>query len=211
MDGLLVDTERLCYRLWKRVYQEYGYEFKPDVYVRTVGGSAISSEAILKSVYGPQFPYLELRDQRNKYIDEEIAREGIAVKPGARELLDFLSAGNIPFSLATSTALARAREVLGFAGILERFEIIVAGDQVSQSKPDPEIFLKAAGLIAVPPENCVVLEDSPTGLRAACDARMIPVFVPDIISANEETARLAYATCSNLLDAQVLIESLIHG
>ncbi|MCC6931949.1 MAG: HAD family phosphatase [Deltaproteobacteria bacterium] len=209
MDGLVVDTEQISYPIWQRVFKENGYPFEYDVYIRTIGCDIKTSESIMKSAYGSDFPYMDLRAKRKQYGEEYVSKHGIPVKDGAVELIEFLSDLQVPYALATSTAFEKMQVTLKIAGITKYFQNIVAGDQVAKGKPDPEIFLKAAKLINTDPKCCVVLEDSLRGLQAAFASEMIPIFVPDVIRPNEETNKLAHATCCNLFEAKELIERML--
>ena len=81
---------------------------------------------------------------------------------------------------------------------------------VTHGKPAPDIFLKAAEELGIAPENCMVLEDSVAGIRAAAAAGMVPVLIPDTVPANDETRALSYAVIGSLEDIGPVIESLLQ-
>ena len=93
------------------------------------------------------------------------------------------------------------------AGILDRFDFLVCGDEVLNGKPDPEIFLKAAEKLKADVKNTMVLEDSYNGLRAAKSADMIPVMIPDLLKANEEITKLIYKETEDLEGVVKILES----
>ena len=113
------------------------------------------------------------------------------VKPGAEELLKFLKQQGYPLAIASSTPTEIVRQELSAAGLLDYFDRIVGGDQVSRSKPNPDIFLRAAELLRTEPSRCIVIEDSFNGIRAAKAAGMTAVMVPDQLQPDEEIKALA--------------------
>ncbi len=122
--------------------------------------------------------------------DAIVAREGIVRKPGLAELLEWLESRSIPKAVATSTRRSRAEAKLRETSLLHRFDAIVAGDEVARGKPEPDIFLRAADLLATAPTRCMVLEDSEPGVLAALAGGMVPVMVPDLLPPSP--ALLAY-------------------
>jgi beta-phosphoglucomutase-like phosphatase (HAD superfamily) len=92
-------------------------------------------------------------------------------------------------------------------GIFEYFDVIVSGDMVKKSKPDPEIFLLCAEKLGVPPSEITVFEDSQNGIKAAHAAGMRPVMVPDFVAPEKEVAALAYAVCSSLTEVKEKYEN----
>jgi beta-phosphoglucomutase-like phosphatase (HAD superfamily) len=103
---------------------------------------------------------------------------GLALKPGALDLLPALSA---PLAVVTSTGRIGAHHKLGLAGIAEAFTHVVTLDDVRAPKPDPEPYLLAASLFGVSPARCLVFEDSETGAEAAHRAGCVVVQVPDVV------------------------------
>jgi beta-phosphoglucomutase-like phosphatase (HAD superfamily) len=105
----------------------------------------------------------------------------LAVKPGVRELLEYLKSSSFRTAVASSTYTHIVEKELSDAGILPFFDRIVGGDQVSRSKPNPDIFLRAAEVLDTAPEACLVIEDSYNGIRAAKAAGMRAIMVPDLL------------------------------
>ncbi|MCB0080968.1 MAG: HAD family phosphatase, partial [Caldilineaceae bacterium] len=120
-------------------------------------------------------------------------------------LLDLLDTQQIPKAVATSSARAEARYTLANAGLLERFSIVVTGDQVERGKPAPDIFLLTAAQLGVPPSSCLVLEDSEAGVYAATAAGMCTFMVPDLIPPQPETAKRAFQVVESLADVHAWI------
>ena len=199
MDGLMFDTERLAVAAWVAAGRRFGVPVTTEDVIATIGLDARASEAVLRSRFGADMPYAEMRQYRIAHARARIEADGLPVKPGLYELLDDLEAQDIRRAVATSTRHERAAEYLAMAGVLERFDAIVGGDEVAHSKPEPDIFLAAAAAVGCPPAACVVLEDSESGLRAAARAGMRPILVPDIRRPCPEVAALAECECASLL------------
>jgi beta-phosphoglucomutase-like phosphatase (HAD superfamily) len=99
--------------------------------------------------------------------------------------------------------------LLQAAGVRQRFEIIVGGDDVTHGKPAPDLFLLAAARLGVAPSDCVVLEDSSAGIRAAHRAGMTPILVPDLQPPADDVQGLAYCICASLHEAQTVLAELL--
>jgi HAD superfamily hydrolase (TIGR01509 family) len=209
MDGLMVDTERLARRFWYLAFEEFGAAPTDEQYLSIIGRNAVDSTAVLQEALGSDFPVEECRARMRELYYAEIAENGIPVMPGLRELVDFLKAESIRYAVATSTSRDITLKKLEMTNLISDFETIVAGDEITNGKPDPEIFLKAAGLIDAAPEKTVVLEDSFNGVRAAHAAGMIPIMVPDLAQPTDEIRALAHAVVPSLREAQEIISQLL--
>ena len=108
------------------------------------------------------------------------------MKPGIRELLISLKEKGYQIAIASSTRTKLEEKQIEDAGLREYFDVIVGGDMVEKSKPEPDIFLKAAQLLDVQPEKVYVIEDSYNGIRAAFTGGMIPIMVPDMLEPDDE-------------------------
>jgi len=129
------------------------------------------------------------------------------MKPGVRQLLDDLQAAGCRIALASSTQTDIVEKELSDAGLRDYFSAVVGGDRAKRSKPNPDIFLVAAGLLGEEPENCIVIEDSFNGIRAAKAAGMTAVMVPDQLEPDEEIRALADLVLPSLLDVKEWIEN----
>ncbi len=205
MDGLLFDSERPAIPLIMELSRAMGTPVSEDVIRRTVGcNSALSRQIYLESV--PDVDYDELFRRFQKAMRERGAAGKIALKDGAAELLGWLRARDIPCAVASSSPLKTVEAYLGGAGIRDHFSCLVTGESITRSKPHPEAFLKAAALLGQPGENCLVLEDSPNGIRAGHDARCRVCMVPDLFPWREEMSAFAEWHLPSLRDVPALIE-----
>ncbi len=180
MDGLMLDTEPLAARAWGNAAAALGVEFDMTLALAMVGRNFADCATMVRAHYGAGYPVDALLERWHAAYDELVEREGLAMKPGVRELLAWLETRSIPRAVATSTRRERARAKLVRTALLPRFHDIVGGDEVARGKPAPDIYVEAARRLGVNASDCVVLEDSEPGVRAALAARMTPIMVPDM-------------------------------
>lgn len=211
MDGLMFDSETMSARCWHEAGLRMGYDVPLDLPPKTNGLDALHSEPIFKEVMGEDFDYYGVRRLRLQLEREYAEREGIPVKPGLFELLNFLRERGIPAAVASSSDKDKVHRYLSGSGALEYMAAVVDGGMVKKGKPEPEIFLTACALIGVPPERCMGLEDSPAGIRASHDGGLVTVMIPDIIQPSETERRLTAAILPSLAEVPRLIESINRG
>jgi len=180
MDGLLLDTEPLAARAWNEAAAALGVEFDEALALAMVGRNFLDCAAMVRARYDASYPADALLDRWHATYDRIVARDGVSVKPGAIELVAWLERNAIPCAVATSTRRERARTKLVDAGLLSRFCDVVGGDEVARGKPEPDIYVEAARRLDVRTDECVALEDSVPGVRAALAARMTAIMVPDL-------------------------------
>lgn len=182
MDGLMFDTERIGQQGWQAAARALGIEI-PAAVVTAMRGTG---PEVCRRLFNDRIPgqrYDEARAIRQQYAADWIARHGVPVKPGLHTLLYWLRDKGIPSVLATSTRRELARSYLDQAGVTDLFADMVFGPEVAHPKPAPDIFLAAAARIGADPARCLVLEDSPNGLRAARAAGCRAIVVPDLTPA----------------------------
>ena len=202
MDGVILDTEKLYIRFWLEAAQLLGY---PMTFEMSLGMRSLSSEAgerKLKSYLGEDADYFAVREKRIQIMDKYIEEHGVELKAGIHELLAFLKEQGIKTSISTSSPLDRTKKYLTQVGLIDEFDAIVSGHMVEHGKPEPDIYLFAASNLGLKPEECLVLEDSPTGVLAAYRAGCVPVIVPDQDQPDEETKGRVYAVVENLLSVR---------
>ena len=185
MDGLMLDTEVLGPQTWRDAAAAVGVDFDLRLLPAMIGRNYRDTRVFLREHYGPDYPVEQLTAACLTSFDAIVAREGIAQKPGLRELLDWLELENVARAVATSTRRDRAVAQLTAQGLFARFATLVGGNEVAQGKPEPDIFLLAAQRLDVAAADCVVLEDSEPGVRAALAAGMMPIMVPDLHGPSE--------------------------
>ena len=191
VDGTLLDTERIYMQAWKDAAAELGYVITDELLRKTRAVNTKDATRIFETEIGNGFSYAKTRPIRVRIAEEVIHRESPILKPGVLELLDYLEQVGVRLAVASSTNTQTTKEHLASSGIADRFEAIVGGDMIVNGKPHPDIFLKAAELLGVDPADCMVVEDSPAGIRAGSAAGMQVVLVPDQAAITQEIIDLS--------------------
>ena len=207
MDGLVLDSEILYTRFWREAAHAYGY---PMTEAQSLGMRSLGrpqGQPYLESLFGPGVDYTLLRGKRIELMDAYIAQHGIAPKPGIYELLDFLEAQGIPAAITSSSPMAVIEKHLSRLDLLHRFTRLCSGHEVPNGKPAPDIYLHGAAQLGLRPENCLALEDSPTGILSAYRAGCLPVMIPDLDQPSRQTQQLLYAQADSLADIISLIKN----
>ncbi len=204
MDGLLVDTEIVVLRAMQRASAAIGGELPDPVFKRMVGLTNAASDAIVVEHFGPGFDLAAWSADVSAHFREELAA-GIALKTGAVEILDHLDAVGLPRAIATSSSLTSLQQSLGPHGLVERFDALITRDVQTRGKPHPEPYLKAAEALGVDPADCLALEDSHNGVRAAAAAGMMTIMVPDMLDPTEEMETLTIRIARDLHEVRELL------
>jgi beta-phosphoglucomutase len=174
LDGVIVDTAKYHYLAWKRLAEEYGFDFTEADNERLKGVSRLRSLEILLEIGGLTFAEADkekMAAQKNEwYIDYIRHMDASEILPGAAEYLQSLRKKGVKTALGSASK--NAPLILERLGISELFDVVIDGNKVSRAKPDPEVFLRAADELEVPPTACVVFEDAEAGIEAALQAGM---------------------------------------
>ncbi len=193
MDGLMLDTECVYGVYWRRLIEQRGLSVTEEQIGQLRGSTRERHRRTFADWYGMDAAASDtLIDECMAAVAAHIDAHPPALKVGLLSLLDALCARGIPAAIATGTRRERTEVMLAKAGLRHRFAAIVCGDEVIRGKPDPEIFLRAAQSIGVPPRECIVLEDSFNGIRAAHAGGMLPVMVPDLAQPTDEIRALCW-------------------
>jgi HAD superfamily hydrolase (TIGR01509 family) len=206
IDGLMFDTEKISFVSWKDAAARYGYQIDDGIFGKTIGANLTSTKDVYLKHFGSNFPIENIISERVRITEEIIRLNGVPIKKGLYDLLDYLDQSNIKKAVATSTSRNRALNLLKLAGIDNRFDYVLCGDEIEKSKPDPEIFLKASDKLGYSPDQCLVLEDSEAGIEAAYKAGMFPIMIPDMKEPSELTKKLIFKKMDNLLDVKCFLE-----
>lgn len=196
MDGVVLDTEKLYTRFWQEAAHALGYPMTKEQALGMRSLNRGAGLAKMQSYFGPDVDYDKIREKRIELMDDFVAREGVTVKPGIQQLLDYLKKQGIKTAIATSSPMERTLLYLSSVGLQDSFDELVSGYMVEKGKPEPDIFLYAAKKLGVEPKRCIVLEDSPAGILAAHRAGCKPVMIPDQDEPDRETTSLLFAKVS---------------
>lgn len=198
MDGVIFDSERAIYNLVLELAEEEGVTGIPEVYPQLIGITREKSIKILTDFYGPDFPYARYREILTERYHSRYDHGRLPLKPYVHEILSDLSRLGFRLAVASSTPTPVVVRQIEEAGLARYFSSVIGGDQVRRSKPEPDIFLFAAGSVGAAPEACYVIEDSFNGIRSAAAAGMTPVMVPDMLEPDGKIRSLAAAVLPDL-------------
>ena len=201
LDGLLFNTEDVFLAAGTIYLQRRGYQFDFELLNQMMGRPSPISLNILKDYFAIEDSVNVIRTEVEELFNEYL-EEMLALMPGALSLLIRLDEMNMPYAVATSSSREYATQLLERFGLLERFQFILGGNDVTNGKPDPEIYLKAAERIGYLPNELLVFEDSGNGCAAAVAAGMNVVAVPNAHNAGQ-TYDGAYLIADTLNDPRI--------
>ena len=165
LDGVLVDTVPTHYRAWERMFHEYGYSFGRREYLTLVDGRLRMDGARAVMTDADEETIFAAATKKNNYYLEAIDRGEFSVfETAVRRVRDFASRG---YLLAAASSSANVRHILQTIGLIDAFNSVVGGPDVTHGKPHPEIFLTAATNLGLEAKDCVVVEDAESGVAAA--------------------------------------------
>lgn len=177
LDGVIVDTAKYHYLAWQKIANQLGIEFTPEHNEELKGVSRVRSLDLIlelgKIEASQENKNLWLVQKNEDYLSYLVDMDESEILSGVVPVLKFLKEKNQ--LIALGSASKNARPILEKTGIISYFDAIVDGNDVTNAKPDPEVFLRAAKLLNVAPENAIVFEDSVAGVQAANIANMTSV------------------------------------
>lgn len=205
LDGTLIDTEKYYRICWPKAVEHFGYTMTDEqaLSLRSLGRPYAPER--FREWYGEDFDYEKIRAYRKQLMEECIEENGIALKPGAVEILTYLREHGIITALATANDRERAGRYLKKIGLYEYFDHIVCADMVEHGKPAPDIYQYACEQLKEKPEHCMAVEDSPNGAMSAMRAGCKTVYIPDQTPVEEELKSGLYAWKENLLMLRELV------
>lgn len=211
LDGLVLDSESTYHRAWQQAAQDMGY-YLPDSFCQSLLGLHYRDvERQLIHYCGADFNLTAFKNHSSSVWHNQVEQHGIAIKHGFAELLAWLQQQAVPYALATNSRATNAQRCLQLAGLAEVFTTLISRDDVSQGKPEPEIFHTTAAALQTPIEQCLVLEDSFAGVLAAHRAGAITVLIPSLLPVDAQTLALADAVFADLAQLLSHLQALKHG
>ena len=206
MDGLLIDSERAMLECWRDTALQLSLALDDSVWLSMVGLHEAGCAELLEGLLGAEQAERLTLECKHRY--DHLLESGLPLKPGVRQLLDYLSGRGVPLAVATSTRGERAQIKLARSGIDGYFSHVVTSSDVLHAKPAPDLYLLAAQRLGMAPGECVALEDSEFGVRAASAAGIRVIQVPDLVPATDLTRKLAQVVPS-LPQARPLINAFL--
>ena len=187
LDGVIVDTAKFHFLAWQKLAGKIGIDFTEKENEQLKGVSRVKSlEKILswgnKTISDDDFQ--KLMDEKNEdYLEHVHQMTADDILPGVLQFLETLKEKKHPIALGSASK--NSKTILKAVGLMDRFDAIVDGNEVTKAKPDPEVFIKAAEWLNTAPENSVVFEDSIAGIKAANTANMMSIGIGDKQTLNE--------------------------
>lgn len=186
MDGLMLDTEPITIKAKVEEGNKIGLAITEEMVKETIGMSQFFVDKYFKSLFGEKYNHEYFKKKRLEYLFKYMEENGLPLKSGLIELLDFLTFNNIKIAIVTSSTKEVINQYKKYGNVFDYFSLIVTGDEVKEGKPSPDVYLYASSKIGVDPSKCLVLEDSKNGIISASKANMIVCMIPDLIIPDEE-------------------------
>ena len=205
VDGVILDTECLYSRFWMEACHFYGFPMTKAQSLQMRSLNKTAGQEKLRALFGPAADYTTIRQKRIELMDAFVEKEGVAAKPGIYALLDALEERGIPCAITSSSPQQRLESYLTPLNLYHRFKKVISGYDVPRGKPEPDIYLRGAAELGLPPETCLALEVSPAGILSAYRAGCLPVLIPDQDTPGQDTLSLLYAKADTLTDVISLL------
>jgi beta-phosphoglucomutase len=177
LDGVIVDTARYHYLAWQKIATELNIDFTLEHNELLKGVSRVRSLDIILEIGKVEASQEDknkwLFEKNEEYLSYLVDMDQSEILPGVIPMLKYLKEKNQ--AIALGSASKNARPILEKTGIIHYFDVIVDGNDVSNAKPDPEVFLIAAKLLGAEPEDAIVFEDSVAGVQAANIGKMMSI------------------------------------
>jgi beta-phosphoglucomutase len=169
LDGVLVFTDKLHYKAWKKIADSMGVPFDEEINNRLRGVSRMESLDIISEKSHKQFSQEEkqiLSNEKNEHYKKLLNElSPSSIDDSTRKTLEALKRNGIKLAIGSSSK--NAKQILEYTGLTKYFDAISDGTNISKSKPDPEVFQKAAAYLGLAPKDCLVVEDAVAGIDAA--------------------------------------------
>jgi HAD superfamily hydrolase (TIGR01509 family) len=197
-DGTLVDSEGMHWLHWQQVLERYGVEFPESLYKEHYSGVPVPANAVtLTRQYGINISAVELAQQKNEATRTYLAQQAFPLMPHAAQAVAFFHQKGLKLAVVTGANLDGVTATLEAYGLSDVFDLVVTGSDVKHSKPAPDCYLLALEKLGLQAEECIAIEDTEHGVRAAVSAGIACCGVPNAISVNHDFS-LAIQTFQNL-------------
>ncbi|MCR5611290.1 MAG: HAD family phosphatase [Clostridiales bacterium] len=200
LDGTLTDTEKYFQTAWAEAGARLGCELNREktLALRSLGMPFVDRQ--LKEWFGESCRTAEMKALSHSIFNSIAAEQGVQLKPGAEELLQWLKAKGVVIALATAGTTDRAVKQLTETGVIGCFDKIICSNMVLMGKPAPDTYLHALSVLGVTPGEAIAVEDSPNGVKSAYAAGCRVIMVPDQTEPDEEIKPMLYACVNSLSD-----------
>lgn len=209
MDGTLIDTESLYMEEWIRAADMQGFALTDRLWHQMLGRPTVDCLAMMQEAFGTQFDVNAHIAEWRPRLDQKLQHH-IPVMPGVIALLDALRQNGKHLAVATSATRKSAEAYLTTAGLRDYFSHVVTRDDVTQGKPHPEPFQKAAAALSIAPERCIALEDTEAGIRSAHGAGAIPIMIPSMKQPSAKVADLCHVLCEDMQEVHAHLRPVLN-
>ena len=177
-DGLMIESESIAYQVWRQVVAEFGSEMSEAFYREVIGKTPKTTIDLVCKKLGLSISPQDLSERYWSQRTETMCVEARAVE-GLINLIEDLHQHQIPLGVASNSPTDYVERVLEALQLRQMFQVAIGSDQVPEGKPAPDVYLATAAALTVDPQDCLAIEDSPTGLQAAVNAGMRCLVVPN--------------------------------
>ena len=198
VDGTLVDSEVVFVKAAIKNMEVNGYNIPMSAIMGIIGQNRVAGKKLIESTQDDSFDYDKYIKDYEKIRSEILEKEPLKLKKGALNILNYCKEHDIKMAIATSTARDKQTKVLTELGIIDYFDYMVFGDEIKNSKPDPEIYLKVFEHYNIDKDEMIIYEDSKNGILSAHNAGIRVVYIKDIVDVEEEVTSLCYKQVKDL-------------
>lgn len=198
MDGLVFDSERIMYDAYRNYCESQQLPCDFNIYALLLGKTSAEGRRILANATNGSIDYDQFIQYATMYKKRFIMAHGLPVKKGFYQLISYIERHQLLKGLVSSSDASVVQTNLEATSLFKLFDVVISGDQLAQSKPAPDIYLRAAMLLGVQPKDCLVLEDSENGIKAGVNAHMDVICIPDLVNHPQSILNLCKAVVSSL-------------
>lgn len=198
VDGTLVDSEVVFVKAAIKNMEVNGYNIPMSAIMGIIGQNRIAGRKLIESTQDDSFDYDKYIKDYEKIRSEILENEPLKLKKGALNILNYCKEHNIKMAIATSTYREKQVKVLTNLGIIDYFDYMVFGDEIKNSKPAPDIYLKVYEHYDYNKDEMIIYEDSNNGILSGYNAGIKVVYIKDIVDVKEETLALCYKQVKDL-------------
>lgn len=207
MDGLMVDTESLSTKALISCAKEQNYDMTREETLQVLGFTEASIYEFWENYFkDSHVDGIKLADDHYEYIEKVLFTTGPDRMPYIEELLKYLKENNYKIAVASSSNIDHIVNNMEKTGLKKYIDKMASGEEVPNGKPAPDVFLLAAERLGVKPENCLVLEDSKSGIKAGRASGATVFMVPDMFTPDDECKEIAHRIVKNLGEVIEILE-----
>ena len=207
LDGLMINSERNSFYIWRDYLSDFGLEFTYEEYQKLIGEGSAFTAAYMQERIGSSVPAQQIMDEHWDSLTEYIA-EHVDPFPGLYDLIEKLQKLNLLLGVASNSRKNYVEQALIGLELHDTFQCVLSAEQVARSKPAPDVYLQAVKCLGLSASLCLALEDSPPGMKSALAAGMRCVVVPnpDLNASNFDGA---FARFDNLVQVHRNLDRIL--